>query len=916
MEKEIAYTGQTAAPSDYDCVDGTLAMSMNLWTENGSLKPVLQPKKLFNTGAPDRVVRCVHATSAFKHYIATEIQDDGLALSYFYLDKNDGEYKKVQFDSALNVEVNSISSIGNTLVLLTDEGMMYYLWKDGKYMSLGQHLPDLQLEFSLKSEMIRTDEFTLNFSKGHQYISDYYEKEFSTEDQEQVTAQVLAKVNKFIADESTNKGRFIMPFFVRYAYRLYDGSLTMQSAPILMMCATDVAPQVAITSGLTDPIKARVVGAVHDLQYDVSEPEEILSELRAWSDIITSVDIFISAPLYKYDVNGKCKHFGERLRGSSICYLKNQTTSIKEYSPALSIPIRYQPRTFASMYYYAFYDERHGIGIQTVELPTKKEEDFNKEITRCSNFYFLKSIPIKNMVEGDYVEHKVDVDEDYLQSLVEREVLPDDYDSHDTLVPSRAFIYNSRMNLVGMKKSLYWGFRSSTLFNQTWGYVAQFESLPAIGTDKNLYLKNDLKAFRYTFYVSISLESQNVRVVNFAGYEGYGLHNIPIWFYYPNSNAIRLFIKEDDIDAKTTSIRSYPLSKHEFLNGSYYFGSLYDGTEEKDVPSLTNDTVSIPNKIYTSEVNNPFVFPVTGINTVGTGEILGVSTTTKALSQGQFGQFPLYAFSTDGIWALEVSATGSYSTKQPVSRDVCINADSITQIDNAVLFVTERGIMLISGSEVICLSDMIDSKNDKPFSLLDYKGKNVLIGKDEMNIYALLKFESFLHGCQMLYDDTSRRIIVFNPTVRYAYIYSLNGKAWSMMPSNIRSAVKSYPEALALTYDGDLLDYSKRIPNDVVNNQVIMTRPFKLDMPDVLKTINTIIQRGNFKRGHVQQILYGSRDLINWTPIYSSVDHYLRGFSGTPYKYFQIALKCALSDDESLSGMSVIFTPKLVNQIR
>ena len=302
MEKEIAYTGQTAAPSDYDCVDGTLAMSMNLWTENGSLKPVLQPKKLFNTGTPDRVVRYVHATSAFKHYIATEIQDDGLALSYFYLDKNDGEYKKVEFDSALRFEVNSISSIGNTLVLLTDEGMMYYLWKDGKYMSLGQHLPDLQLQFSLKSEMIRTDEFTLNFSKGHQYISDYYEKEFSTEDQEQVTAQVLAKVNKFIADESTNKGRFIMPFFVRYAYRLYDGSLTMQSAPILMMCATDVAPQVAITSGLTDPIKARVVGAVHDLQYYVSEPEEILSELRAWSDIITSVDIFISAPLYKYDV--------------------------------------------------------------------------------------------------------------------------------------------------------------------------------------------------------------------------------------------------------------------------------------------------------------------------------------------------------------------------------------------------------------------------------------------------------------------------------------------------------------------------------------------------------------------------------------------------------------------------------------
>ena len=95
-----------------------------------------------------------------------------------------------------------------------------------------------------------------------------------------------------------------------------------------------------------------------------------------------------------------------------------------------------------------------------------------------------------------------------------------------------------------------------------------------------------------------------------------------------------------------------------------------------------------------------------------------------------------------------------------------------------------------------------------------------------------------------------------------------------------------------------------------------MTRPFKLDMPDVMKTIDTIIQRGNFRRGNVKQILYGSRDLVNWFPVYSSVDHYLRGFRGTPYKYFRIALKCSLTDDESLSGMSVQFTPRYTNQPR
>ena len=38
-----------------------------------------------------------------------------------------------------------------------------------------------------------------------------------------ITNQVLAKINKFIAEESTQKGKFIFPFLVRYAYRLYDG---------------------------------------------------------------------------------------------------------------------------------------------------------------------------------------------------------------------------------------------------------------------------------------------------------------------------------------------------------------------------------------------------------------------------------------------------------------------------------------------------------------------------------------------------------------------------------------------------------------------------------------------------------------------------------------------------------------------
>ena len=63
-------------------------------------------------------------------------------------------------------------------------------------------------------------------------------------------------------------------------------------------------------------------------------------------------------------------------------------------------------------------------------------------------------------------------------------------------------------------------------------------------------------------------------------------------------------------------------------------------------------------------------------------------------------------------------------------------------------------------------------------------------------------------------------------------------------------------------------------------------------------------------------VLYGSRDLRTWFPVASSVDHYLRGFSGTPYKYFRIALVCTLTHKESIWGCTIQYTPRLVNQPR
>ena len=110
------------------------------------------------------------------------------------------------------------------------------------------------------------------------------------------------------------------------------------------------------------------------------------------------------------------------------------------------------------------------------------------------------------------------------------------------------------------------------------------------------------------------------------------------------------------------------------------------------------------------------------------------------------------------------------------------------------------------------------------------------------------------------------------------------------------------------------MDFSTSSAENITS--LVVTRPFKMDEPDVFKTIDTIIQRGYFKSGHVVQVLYGSNDLFNWHTVWSSTDKYMRGFRGTPYKAFRIALICTLDKSESLLGFSVQFNPRMLNRLR
>lgn len=963
MNKDIKYNGLTTTPSDNICQDGDSAMLLNLVPEDGALKPVLPAKTILELGE-NRTVMHIHKTTSFSNYIILNTKTNEISSI-------DVHKHSVEEMSSLGTfqDVLRVDSIGNTLLVFTENFIMYFIWKEGVYKKLGDHVPGLQLSFGLRGKPRlysisdkNHSTFWVNFDK----IDEGKLLEvWSDENQKKITSQVMAKVNKFLAEQTIKEGRFALPFFVRYALRLYDGSLICHSAPILMNPSTKSSPVIFWRrakgkKGYTDAeCDIMLVSASLDYQF-LKDWDNDFSHIKDWKDIIKSVDVFISKPIYTYDQSGTCKSFNDtnNLDAKFIGaldiskfvdgftspdpgdFVSKPTRNKKEDCALLPININNEELTTDTpggrenalgknyvewkyeQLYTLFFSEDGTFPATSINLP-EYEDDKNKEaLKNVQNFYFLYSIPLDDLS----LEKRKDivVDKEYLQSLTTREVMTDDYLSHDRLKAKYSQTYNGRINLSGIKRVLYRGFSPASMFAYANSYRPNFKisggktiiEFDAFAT-ANLTIQILIEENGERYVVSSGTNVQLSPYTSFQMENGsYDKRSWGCYVFYPNTHAtiMRISAAVDTFEIK--------LKPHDFLNGAY--GVLDYELERKtnvtqvEGPSQSEPTIDVPSKIYTSEVNNPFFFPVTGINTIGTGRIFGIATAAKALSQGQFGQFPLYAFTDEGVWALSISSTGSYSAKQPITRDVCLSSKSITQIDSAVLFTTDRGIMLLEGSQATCISDILSGKSFLPIDRLVNINKildHVNLSTGTLNIHPFL---DFVKDARMIYDYEHQRIIVYNTNkeknCNYAYVFSLKSKQWGMVQSNILSSVNSYPNAVAVSNDGKLVDFS--IDAENIYNNIVISRPIKLDEQDIHKTIDTVIQRGIFRKGHVKSILYASNDLYNWVPVWSSVDHYLRGFRGTPYKYMRIILLTELSKDESITGCSVQFTPRLTNQPR
>ena len=111
MNQEIKYSGFSAVPSDYECSDGSLAVSINLLPEDGALQPVLPPSVEVQLSKETGSCVYIHETSSFTHYIVA----NGNAYSWFDKENTDTITSIGNVSNCIKV-----TSIGNTLIFLTE----------------------------------------------------------------------------------------------------------------------------------------------------------------------------------------------------------------------------------------------------------------------------------------------------------------------------------------------------------------------------------------------------------------------------------------------------------------------------------------------------------------------------------------------------------------------------------------------------------------------------------------------------------------------------------------------------------------------------------------------------------------------------------------------------------------------------
>ena len=543
-----------------------------------------------------------------------------------------------------------------------------------------------------------------------------------------------------------------------------------------------------------------------------------------------------------------------------------------------------------------------------VDLPFKSESELLEEIGEISNFYLVKSIPIgdiSNGFENIFAEGKA------FKNLEQQEVATDD-DFTRSRITGNLYTYNGKLHVGNIREKL------------------------AKPYPLGMFAVSDINEFTVNTEVHVKTES-GMKIVHGAS-TAYGAMVSP-YLSYPDSRAVKMIIYNDKY------YDEIPLKPHPFLNIAYSLKGLYPHSITDKYGTYTplpEDSVSVaPNKLKVSNVSNPFYFPAKQTYTVSSRNIVAMATATTALSTGQFGQFPLYVFTGEGVFALSVG-TGdiAYANSFSVTRDVCNNPDSIVSTDDAIVFSTDSGLKVLSGSTVRDISSDMEGYLPTAVDSSPIIKKIAGVGGFSDKLSST-EFIYYLEEAKVGYNYEDKEVIVANRNYPYSYVFNMQSGSWYKISASINRFLNSYPECLAVFNDHGV--YNMHNGHRTVNKILLLTRPIKFGTLTHKRIVQSAIRgvirpseslvyfRGETVKFRDQEILafskcgfyvLGSNDaehfiLLSGREKIEDVRDLITKMNKTKaFKYFMIALVGGVRTDVALNYIEFMVDETYTNRLR
>lgn len=795
MIKQIQLRGISRTPSDRMSEDGGLSESLNMYLDTAESAPAFVPEDVTEKlGLPadlgaERIF--IHKTANYENYIV--VHGNRVVA---YTPGIEDEEPLLVMELAEGETVNDITSVGNTLILSVGETIIHFLYKDREYKEL-KSIPDISLSILASDAISAAGELNNNLPSRYTSIT-FDDAVFELGDElnnytitdEQTLEKVSVIYDKYIEIVSHNLtlGTFNFPVFAIYATRLYDGTLINISSPIMLGTQLLHGTQGLIMKSPIMFTKEIIREAERDHNlvvrmylnnpYNIGVYKNVPEVITEWKDIISSVDLFIS-PIYNILPSGKN-------------YGKNDLEQ---------------------------FDTRDIFVLD----PNNIENFKNKEALLLNNAYKkVHSWSIDELIDDDGSIEKIIMDFRG-ENISSKEDLSDNVLVNQGVFAKNFSVYNRR--LISYDSS-----------------VTVQSALPFLNGQHAYAGSRDDIEYAFSFFLN---DGQIINAVNpsgqlyinankgfYFGYKGSVLSLIEgvcepfSWLSFPDSKCekVRVYKRQDgvvkEVDLRMKIHPTAPNSTYAFLDYNTCLSEL-DYQESQGPQEQLKGKENKENVLFVSKVDNPFVFPLESRYTFQS-KIVGVAVATTTLSQGQFGQFPLAVFTEDGIWMMQVNEEGELRSSKPKFRDVCINPDSITSIDNAIVFITARGVMMIQNAsrvqeaQVVCISPYMNGKhytpNDSALNLIrKQEGFDTLIEpiKDDD------PFMSFMKDAKVAYDYTGQRLIFISPSNKgFQYVYKIDTQTWhkvAFSEFDLYAPLNSYPECLVQTQPDATTSESKTL---------------------------------------------------------------------------------------------------------